>query len=250
MRNHRFLVLLIAAAPLPLSGQTSTPRIVSMKGRVTAGVASDLNRPIAPGSRIRTAFPALVEVQLDAARRMQIGGDSEIGFEPSPDGCCNVRVMKGSVTFLVANAATTQAEIVTPSVSSRHAMAGEYRVTINRSAESEIVVREGNVQVAAANGSQWVAAGQKMIARGAPANAEFRIVSAISRWRRMADLLANLMHSAGASASNDSGSDQSSSNDTNSSTAQQGRQHSVSSRPSAPPPASPQPRSEVGRAGK
>jgi FecR protein len=238
----KFLLLLISAA----HAQTSIPQVVSMKGRVSG----DLDRPIAPGSRIRTAFPALVKVQLDAARRMQIGSDSEIGFEPSPDGCCDVRVMKGSVTFLVGNAATTQAEIVTPSVSIRHAMAGEYRVIINRAGESEIVVREGNVQVAAASGSEWVAAGQKMIARGTPANAQFRIVSAISRWRRMADVLASLMHSGGGSASNESGSDESSSNDMKSSAASQGRQHSEASRPSAPPPASPQPRSEVGRAGK
>ena len=40
-----------------------------------------------------------------------------------------------------------------------------------------------------------------MIARGSPADPEFRIVNAVTRWTRLADRIAQAMHSGGASGS-------------------------------------------------
>jgi hypothetical protein len=107
-----------------------------------------------------------------------------------------VELTRGSVLFHVANSGAPPVEIVTPSVVVQPFFAGDYRIEVNRFGETIIVPYGGDIRVVAPNGSQWLAVGQKMIARGSPADPEFRIVSAVSRWQRLADRIGTLAHTA------------------------------------------------------
>jgi hypothetical protein len=79
---------------------------------------------------------------------------------------------------------------------------GAYRIAINAAGESEITVRAGEVEVFAPSGSQLVGAGQKMVARGSPSDPEFKIMSAVPKWRRAARIfLASVQLGATASSS-------------------------------------------------
>jgi hypothetical protein len=97
-----------------------------------------------------------------------------------------VELKKGGVVFHLGDSGAPPVEIVTPSVSVQPFFAGDYRVEVNRFGESVIVPYGGDLRIVAPAGAQWIVPGQKMIARGSPANPEFRIVNAISRWRRLA----------------------------------------------------------------
>jgi hypothetical protein len=118
-----------------------------------------------------------------------------------------VELKRGTVVFHLENSGAPPVEIVTPSVTIQPYFAGDYRVEVNRFGETVIVPYGGDLRVVAPSGSQWLPVGQKMIARGSAADPEFRIVSAVSRWRRFADRLANIAHIAWSSggASYDSG---------------------------------------------
>ena len=52
------------------------------------------------------------------------------------------------------------------------------------SGETQIIADAGNIEVAAPTGSEWLMQGRKMLARGPADNPEFKIVDAVSRWRK------------------------------------------------------------------
>ena len=117
-----------------------------------------------------------------------------------------VELTAGTLTYQVDDAAAAQIEIVTPSVSAEAGDVGVYRVTIRKTGESELTARSGRLLVIGATGEQWLEGGQKMIARGPRGNPQYRIVSAVSWWRRLAGLLQNIQISGGVSA--ESGGDE------------------------------------------
>jgi len=116
-----------------------------------------------------------------------------------------VELTRGTITYHVQDPGAGQVEILTPSVSARAFEEGVYRVVIRKTGESEIIAQSGSMVVMAPGGEQWLETGQKMIARGPRANPEFRIVSAIAWWRRLAGFLENIQISGGGGASVESG---------------------------------------------
>ena len=66
---------------------------------------------------------------------------------------------------------------------------GTYRISINANGESEITARAGDVEVFTPRGTQWVSAGQTMMARGTAADPEFQMAQAAppDDWDRWSD---------------------------------------------------------------
>lgn len=98
----------------------------------------------------------------------------------------------GTITYQVQDPDAARVAIQTPSVSVRARAEGVYRIAVRQSGESEITAQSGRMVVMAPAGEQWLEAGQKMIARGPRVNPEFRIVSAVAWWRRLASMLQNM----------------------------------------------------------
>src|SRR5436190_19542817 len=119
-----------------------------------------------------------------------------------------IEVTGGTVTYELRNAVAARVEILTPSVTVKAFEEGTYRIEVRKSGESELTAQTGRMMVAAPGGEQWVEAGQKMIARGPMANPEFRIVSGMAWWRRLAGLLQNMQIGGGGGVSVQSGGGQ------------------------------------------
>src|SRR5262249_39387052 len=81
------------------------------------------------------------------------------------------------------------------------------RIAIKAPGECEITVSQGEAEVIAPSGSQAVIAGQKMIVRGPRNDPEFKIVSAVSFWRKAAFLLRDAVQVGVALSADHSGDD-------------------------------------------
>jgi hypothetical protein len=167
-----------------MEGQVSVRR-----GDANEWVAGVINAPLMADDRIATAPNSRTEVQLDASHMVRIGGAAEIHLTQLEYGRYQMEVAKGTVTYRILRPSKANAEVDTPAVSVRPSHVGTYRISVNDSGETEVTVRAGEVEVFTPKGSQWVNAGQTMMARGTATDPEFQIVSAIpnDEWDRWND---------------------------------------------------------------
>src|SRR5579863_6159686 len=142
-------------------------------------VAAGINGPIMADDRMLTGASSRAEVELDFANLIRIGPNAEVRFSGMDIRNYQVQVAAGSVTFRVLRQGQAQSEIDTPSVALHPLQPGIYRVTVHDDGTSEITVRAGEAEVYGAGGSERIAAGQTMNARGSGADTEFQVVQAI-----------------------------------------------------------------------
>jgi hypothetical protein len=193
-----FRLLWLAGAGIALTGiaipahaqdqddqQRGVARISLMDGEVSVrrGDAAEwvtgvINAPLMSDDRIATAANSRAEVQLDAGNLMRIGGNAEVHLAQLEYGRYQIEVARGTVSYVVLRPSSANVEVDTPSVSVRPSKQGVYRVSVNEAGETQVIARSGDVEVFTPRGSQWVNAGQMMIARGSTANPEFQIVNA------------------------------------------------------------------------
>jgi hypothetical protein len=166
-------------------------------------VAAAIHAPLRAGDYLTTGPNSRADIEFDSTDTFRIGGNAEIHFMPPDSGKYQVELIKGDITYSAAGPAVPVVAVDTPSVSVRPADIGAYRIAVNAARESEITVIEGYVEIFAASGSEWIGAGQKMMVRGSASDPEFRVVRAISKWRRAARVLLSSMQ-LGVSASSSS----------------------------------------------
>ena len=141
-------------------------------------VAGVINAPLLTDDQIATGANSRGEVQFDAANSMRIGANAELHLTQLEAARFQMELARGTVTWRVLRPSGADAEIDTPNVSVRPNKQGEYRIQVNESGETEVIVRGGEVEVFTPRGSQWVNAGQMMVVRGTAADPEFQIVNA------------------------------------------------------------------------
>ena len=198
---------MVAGAISPVRAQDSddlkraVARISLMDGQVSVKrgdsgdwVAGIINAPLITDDRIATGPNSRAEVQFDGSNLLRIGGNAEIHLADLEYGRYQIEFAKGTLTFRILRPSNINIEVDTPSVSVRPSQVGVYRISVNDAGESEVTARAGNVEVYTPRGSQWVNAGQTMMARGTQSDPEFQIVSAIppdewDRWNEERDSL-------------------------------------------------------------
>jgi hypothetical protein len=151
--------------------------------------AAAVNAPLVTGDRISTAPNSRAEVQFDSGNILRIGGGAVVGFTQLEYGRYQMDLGLGTVTFRVIRSSNNEVEVDTPSVSVRPSKQGTYRITVTPAGDSEITARAGEVEVFTPRGSQWVSAGQTMMARGTAADPEIQVNNAIpyDDWDRWND---------------------------------------------------------------
>jgi hypothetical protein len=176
-------------------------RISLMNGEVSVRrgdsgdwVAGVINAPLMTADQIATGPNSRAEVQFDSANMLRVGGNAEIHLAQLENRRYQMELARGTVTFRVLRVSDANVEVDTPSVSVRPSRQGSYRITVKETGETEITVRAGDVEVFTPHGSQWVNAGQTMVARGATADPEFQIVAALGsddwdRWNESRDVV-------------------------------------------------------------
>ena len=166
--------------------QRGVARISIMDGQVSvkrgdAGewVAGVINAPLMSDDSISTAPNSRAEVQFDSANMLRIGGNATVHLTTLEAARFQMELGKGTVTYRVLRPSSANAEVDTPSISIRPSKVGTYRIGVNDAGETQLTVRAGDVEVFTPKGSQWVNAGQTMMARGTSADPEFQITGAI-----------------------------------------------------------------------
>jgi hypothetical protein len=152
-------------------------------------VAGVINAPLLSDDRISTAPNSRAEVQFDSANILRIGGNAELRLTQVEYGRYQMELARGTLTYRGLRASDANVEVDTPSVSVRPSRQGTYRISVSDAGETEVTSRAGEVEVFTPRGSQWVSAGQTMLARGSASDPEFQIVNAIPAddWDRWND---------------------------------------------------------------
>ena len=188
-----------AHAQDPDDMQRGVARISLMNGEVSVRrgdsgdwVAGVINAPLLTDDRIATGPNSRAEVQFDAANILRVGGNVEVRLAQLEAGHYQIEVAHGTVTYRVLRPSDANVEVDTPSVSVRPSKQGVYRIMVNDAGETQVMARAGEVEVFTPRGSQWVAQGQMMVARGGNDNPEFQIVNALQpddwdRWNENRD---------------------------------------------------------------
>src|SRR5271165_5685412 len=152
-------------------------------GDVTAAA---LNAPIGSGDAFLTGTAARAELQFDASNIVRIAATSEVRMGDLQYHHNQIQIAAGLVTFTVLRNTQAQSEIDTPNVAVHPRGRGAFRILVREDGTSEITVRQGEVDVASAQGSQILKTGQTMMVRGSKDDPEFQIVNAIQEddWDR------------------------------------------------------------------
>ncbi|HXB70111.1 MAG TPA: DUF6600 domain-containing protein, partial [Candidatus Acidoferrales bacterium] len=152
-------------------------------------VAGVINAPLMTEDRIATAAGSRGEVQFDSANMLRFGANTELRLTQLESGRYQMALAHGIITYRVLRPSDANAEIDTPNVSVRPAKQGSYRISVNEAGETEVTARTGDVEVFTPTGSQWVRAGQTLMARGTASDPEFQIVTANGpdEWDRWSD---------------------------------------------------------------
>ena len=163
------------------------------RGDTGEWVAGVINAPLLTDDRISTGATSRAEVQFDSSNVLRIGANAEIHLAQLEAAQYRIEIAHGTTTFRVLRPMNVAVELNTPSVSVRPAKEGTFRVTVNEAGETEVTARSGDVEVFTPKGTQWVYAGQTMMARGSAADPEFQIETASatddwdSRWNDTRD---------------------------------------------------------------
>ena len=195
-------VLLTAGAFTPARAQDpddlkrGVARISLMNGDVSVRrgdsgdwVAGVINAPLMTDDRIATGASSRGEVQFDAANMLRFGANTELRLTQLEYGRYQMALAHGIITYRVLRSSDANAEIDTPNISVRPSKQGSYRISVNDTGETEVTARTGDVEIFTPTGSQWIRAGQTLMARGSASDPEFQIVTANSPddWDRWSD---------------------------------------------------------------
>ncbi|HXA49989.1 MAG TPA: DUF6600 domain-containing protein [Candidatus Acidoferrum sp.] len=156
------------------------------RGDTSDWVAGVVNAPLLTDDRIATGPASRTEVEFDASNTLRLGANAELHLAQLEYGRYQMELSRGLATFRILRQNDVNIEIDTPSVSVRPSRQGSVRISVNEAGETEVTSRLGDVEVFTPRGSQWVRAGQTLMARGSAADPEFQIVPAtgIDDWDR------------------------------------------------------------------
>jgi hypothetical protein len=144
-------------------------------------VAAALNIPLMAGDSLSVAPGGSVEMQVDYANFLRVGGDSEIRISQLDNGRQQVQVSRGLITWRVlrdTNGANIQSEISTPAVAVHPQRLSEVRVEVAPDGGTRIIVRRGDAEVTTPRGSEHIHEGNMMMVRGSPDDPEYQVVYA------------------------------------------------------------------------
>ncbi|HLH44358.1 MAG TPA: FecR family protein [Bryobacteraceae bacterium] len=154
--------------------------------------AAVVNAPLMAGDQISTGDGSRAEIQFDALNMIRLSFATEVRLSELQYKQYQVQVAQGTVMFHVARDNDARAEISTPTVLVRPARQGSYRIAVNADGTTEIAVRSGQAEIFGPTGSEYVNAGQTMMARGSASDPEVRLAASapadeFDRWNAERD---------------------------------------------------------------
>lgn len=178
------LVVMTAAVFAGAQIQPGVGRVSLIRGDVTMqrGDSGDwvnarLNTPLAAGDKVATGPDSRAEIQLDYANVLRLADNANATIADLTRDRMQVQVGLGLADFSQLRDSNANIEIDTPNVAIRPLRPGVYRIQVNSSTETQVIVRQGEAEVTTPQGSTRVQSGQLITIEGTT-NPEYQTVSA------------------------------------------------------------------------
>lgn len=157
-------------------------------------VAAAMNQPLMAGDVVLTGPMSRAEIQFDAWNMIRLGAGADVRLAELEFHRYMVQMAAGTATFRVMRNNDASIEVGTPSVAMRPSHRGMYRIAVRPDGTTEILIREGDLDVYGPKGSENVRAGQMMMVRGEATDPEFQVLGAAAeddwdRWNRNRDIV-------------------------------------------------------------
>ncbi|MGD0309190.1 MAG: DUF6600 domain-containing protein [Acidobacteriota bacterium] len=144
-------------------------------------VAAALNTPVMPGDKVSTGQDALSELQLDYANILRLSSQSVANVTTLDNAQIQVQLAQGLAFYTIVKGAEANAEIDTPNVALHPRGEGEFRIQVNPSGETVVMVRKGEADLSTSEGSTRVHKDQMITIHGTGADAQYQIAEAPSK---------------------------------------------------------------------
>ena len=156
--------------------------VVSVRrGDSGEAVAAALNAPLTSTDRLLTGEGSRAEIQFDAANMIRLAPSTEVRLGDLAYHQYQVQIANGTTLFRVLRDSDAQVEISTPSIAVRPLKRGVYRITVKADGSTEVTVRSGEAEIGSPKGTEKLAAGKTMEARGSADNPEFQVTAALAQ---------------------------------------------------------------------
>jgi len=156
--------------------------VVSVRrGDSGEAVAAALNAPLTSTDRLLTGEGSRAEIQFDAANMIRLAPMTEVRLGDLGYHQYQIEIAGGTTLLRVLRDNDAQIEISTPSIALRPIKAGVYRITVKVDGTTEVTVRSGEAEIASPKGTEKLAAGKTMEARGSADSPEFQVTAAIAQ---------------------------------------------------------------------
>jgi len=154
-------------------------------------VATSVNSPLVPGDVIATGDHSRTEIQLDHANVLRLAARSQVKIANLTQSQIQIQISQGYANYSIFKGNEAQIEVDTPNVSVHPTQPGIYRVQVNSDEQTDVIVRDGEVEITTPQGSTRVTAGQVITIRGTD-DPEYRVTDAPDRddwdvWNRDRD---------------------------------------------------------------
>jgi hypothetical protein len=165
--------------------------VSAMRGDSGDWVATTVNAPLVRGDKITTGERSRAEIQLDYANVLRLGEKTEVKIADLTRTRIQLQVAQGLVTLSVFKGTEADVEVDTPNMAVRPLEEGLYRVEVMSPAETRLIVRKGEAEVATPEGSTRVGENKVIFVQGTD-NPEYQIARAPGRddwdnWNRERD---------------------------------------------------------------
>src|ERR1700693_3175061 len=154
-----------------IHGDVSTQR-----GENGAWSAAALNAPVLAGDRVSTGDNARTELQLDYANMLRLAEHSQANINTLTSSQIQIQLGRGMANYSVFKNSDADAEIDTPNVSIRtDRRESSFRVLVTADDHTEVLVRNGEVEVTTPQGGTRVGQNQFITIQGAGDQAQYKI---------------------------------------------------------------------------
>jgi hypothetical protein len=144
--------------------------------------AAALNQPIVSGDKISTAGRSRTEVQLDYANILRLSDNSQATIATLERTHIQIQLGQGLANFNVLKGSEADVEINTPNVAIRPILKeGVYRIEVNSTGETRVIVRKGEVEISTPQGSTRVEKGDAVTVRGTGDDTQYKVAGAPSK---------------------------------------------------------------------
>ncbi len=144
--------------------------------------AAVLNAPLMTGDKVSTGDKARAEIQLDYANVLRLSEHTQANITNLTRSQIQIQLGHGMANYTVLGKSDAEAEIDTPNVAIRtERQAASFRILVTADDHTEVLVRQGEVEITTPQGGTRVGANQFITIRGTGDQTQYRIGEAPAR---------------------------------------------------------------------